>query len=85
MKQLYIVPLFIFLTSCATTKRCDPIEIKVPVYYSCVSKVPDVPQYTVNSLTEESSDFDKIKAITVDYLEQRKYINELESIVNGCI
>ena len=73
------------LSGCASLPTpCEPATVQVPVPVSCVTSVPDRPSWALDILSEKPTDFEKIQALTIDWAQQRQYINGLEAVVEGC-
>jgi len=72
------------LTGCSTVPQCKPIEVQVPVRVPCVQAMPVKPAYEIDRLDTKSTDFDKVQALSIDYLTQKQYINALEAVIEGC-
>ena len=72
------------ITGCAGTPPCEPIEIKIPVPVSCVTTVPVRPESKMAQLADTATDFEKIQALTIDFIAQKQYVNELNAVIEGC-
>jgi hypothetical protein len=80
MKKL-IIPLCLVSTACTTVPK-EPVIVQIPVAVSCVKESPIRP--TLEPLPEKATDFDKVRVLSIRYLQQTQYINVLEAIVKGC-
>ena len=74
----------VWVGGCASTPPCDPIEVKIPVPVSCVTDVPLKPESQMAQLADTATDFEKIQALTIDFVTQKQYVNELEAVIKGC-
>ena len=72
------------LSGCASAPPCEPAEIKIPIPVPCVNEIPNKPDSMMGQLPESATDFDKIQALTIDYLSQQQYIHSLEAVIEGC-
>lgn len=71
------------LAGCAT--RAATVEVKVPVYVSCVKEVPVRPAFASLALPGDASDGEKVTALARDTLLHFKYEGQLEAAVAGCL
>ena len=84
MGRMLFLLLGAVLTGCSTMPECQPITVQVPVRVPCIQTVPVKPVSEMDRLTNQATDFQKIQALTVDYISQKQYINALEAVLEGC-
>lgn len=76
-----------FLSGCASPAR-EPlprvVRIEVPVIIPCPVTVPMPYPYATASLTKESTDFDKIKALLVELKQRDVTEEELRALLAVC-
>jgi hypothetical protein len=75
--------LLILLAGCAT--KPATVEVKVPVYVSCVKAVPARPAFAAPVLSTDASEGEKVLAIANDTLRHFKYEAQLEAVIAGCL
>lgn len=78
-----IILLVALLGGCAGAPPAT-VEVKVPVYVSCVTSVPARPEYEFARLTPVASDGEKVLALARDWPRGRKYEGDLEAVIDGC-
>lgn len=83
LPELASLALAILLAGCGTAPSA-PVEVKVPVYVSCVPSTPDRPNYEFSNIALASSDGEKVLALARDWPLGRKYEGTLEAIIEGC-
>lgn len=71
------------LAGCAT--KAPTVEVKVPVYVSCVKEVPARPAFESLALPGDASDGEKVLALARDTLLHFKYEGQLEAALAGCL
>lgn len=88
MKPLKImaVLLAVALAGCAgaPTPVIQRVEVPVPVPCVAAGVVPAKPIYQFGQLPQSSSDGDKVLALLRDWVQGRKYEDELEAVLSGC-
>ena len=84
MKPYFLMVAAALVSGRASTPPCEPVEIKIPIPVSCVNEIPDKPDSMMGQLPDNATDFDKIQALTIDYLSQQQYIHSLEAVIEGC-
>lgn len=82
--KYFVLAIVFLIAGCSTVKPCEPVTVNVPVAVSCVVEKPVKPVSVISMLPDDANDFDKIKALAIDYLSQAQYVNELEAVVEGC-
>ena len=75
--------LILLLAGCAT--KPATIEVKVPVYVSCVKAVPVRPAFAALALPSDASEGEKVMAMARDTLLHFKYEAQLEAVIAGCL
>ena len=81
-----IIPLVaaVLLAGCGTAPPATQI-VEVPVYTPCVKEVPPAPAYEFDKLPLDAPAGEKVLALARDWPRGRKYEDELEAIIAGCI
>lgn len=82
MKSMMLL-LAALLAGCAGAPPAT-LEVKVPVYASCVRGVPPRPDYEFARLDVAAPDGEKVLALARDWPRGRKYEGELEAVIAGC-
>jgi hypothetical protein len=59
--------------------------VNVPVYTSCVKEVPLKPEYEFGKMSLTDSEGDKVLALARDWPRGRKYEDQLEAVIAGCL
>lgn len=79
-----LLAIVVLSPGCTTMQTaCDPVEVKVPILVPCIKNVP--PSLLLEPVPENPTDFDKIKVLSIRYLQQEQHINELVAIISGCL
>lgn len=73
----------VLLAGCASAPPALQ-RVEVPVFTSCVKKVPQRPVYEFDRLTPKGADGEMVLALARDWARGRKYETELELTVTGC-
>lgn len=60
------------------------VEVKVPVYVSCVTAAPARPDFEFARLTPAAADGEKVLALARDWPRGRTYEGLLEAVIEGC-
>ncbi len=56
----------------------------VPVAVRCVDELPAKPTYRTKTLPADATDADKVKAVSLDWLDSRSYEAQLEAGLTAC-
>ncbi len=56
----------------------------VPVAVRCVDEIPVRPVYRTKTLPADATDADKVKAVSLDWLDSRPYEAQLEAGLEAC-
>lgn len=80
---LLVAVLTVLATGCAS--RPATLEVKVPVYVSCVTERPVRPTFASLALSGDASEGEKVLALARDTLLHFKYEGQLEAALAGCI
>jgi len=80
---LLVAVLTVLGPGCAS--RPATLEVKVPVYVSCVKEVPVRPTFASPSLPGDASEGEKVLALARDTLLHFKYEGQLVAIITGCM
>lgn len=75
--------LILLLAGCATPPAT--VEVKVPVYVSCVKAKPARPAFAFPVLPGDASEGEKVLALARDTLLHFKYQAQLEAVIAGCM
>ncbi len=75
--------LLLLLTGCATEPAT--VEVRVPVYAPCVTRVPVRPAFEGPVLPANASNGEKVLAIARDTPRHFKYEGQLEAVIAGCL
>lgn len=75
--------LILLLAGCAT--HTPTVEVKVPVYVSCVKSPPVRPAFASLALPGDASEGEKVLALARDTLLHFKYEGQLEAVIAGCL
>ena len=75
--------LILLLAGCAT--KPPTVEVKVPVYVSCVKEKPARPAFAFPVLADDASEGEKVLAMARDTLLHFKYEAQLEAVIAGCL
>jgi hypothetical protein len=81
----YLIILLLMLTSCATLNPPKSIEVDIPVAVSCVSHIPDKPNFISDEVLLTYTQGNFVTALHVDRLERQSYEAELEAVLAGCL
>ena len=87
VEKIAFLLITVVITGCATVPtetECTPVEVMVPVTISCVTEIPTRPEMMTANISDSATDFAKIQALTVDFISQKQYINQLEAVIAGC-
>lgn len=79
-----VIILFLALGGCSALPP-TPQVVDRPVKVDCIREKVQRPDFPTDSLAPDASDFDKIKAITLDWTAYRSYVPKLEAVQDGCI
>lgn len=74
--------LLLLLSGCASTM---PETVMVPVPVPCLDAMPDKPALYTDADLLKLPDADFIVALGIDRQVRRKYIGELESVLQACV
>ena len=74
--------LLLLLSGCASTM---PETVMVPVATPCLDAMPDKPALYTDADLLKLPDTDFIVALGIDRQVRRKYIGELESVLQACV
>ena len=75
--------LILLLAGCVT--KPATVEVKVPVYVSCVKEVPMRPTFASLALPGDATEGEKVLALARDTLLHFKYEGQLEAVLAGCL
>ena len=85
-KILLVVVLL--LAGCASTSESQqppkPIEVKVPVPVPCQIEEPKMPEFSFETLTSESTIYQKVQILLADRLLHLGYEEQLRTALRGC-
>lgn len=70
------------LVACTTPPATK--EVLVPVPVKCVTTVPERPDFATAKLSPTATDFQKVIAITTDWLLYKTYVPKLEAGLTAC-
>ncbi|OBV41672.1 hypothetical protein [Janthinobacterium psychrotolerans] len=71
------------LSGC-TTAPLAPVRVEIPVFTPCVKMEIPRPAYEFDKLPAMATDGEIILALARDWLQGRKYEDELEAVIAGC-
>ena len=60
-------------------------RVEVPVFAPCVKGVPQRPLYEFDRLAPAATDGEIVLALARDWPRGRKYGEELETVIKGCV
>lgn len=83
-----VVCVALALSSCTSAERPEPVvrvqRVEVPIPVPCVDDVPKRPESPVDSLSQDASLGDMVKAVLAERLLLNAYIERLESMLTAC-
>ena len=74
----------VLLAGCGTMPPATQ-TVYVPVHTPCVKDAPAAPVYEFDKLPLSTPDGKKVMALARDWVQARKYENELGTIIAGCL
>lgn len=76
--------LVVLLAGCASAPPA-PQRVEIPVFTPCVKAVRQRPEYEFDRLPAGATDGEIILALARDWTRGRKYEDELEAVIAGCL
>lgn len=81
--KTYCVPLLATLVSgCATFQT--PKEVLVPVSVSCISQMPNKPNFLSKEQLKATPNNEYPIIVTIELFKHENYSSELEAVLSGC-
>ena len=80
-----LIVCLVLLTSCASTKPCEPVYVNKVVTVPCIKAVPEAPKLTSIRLPDNATLAEQIQAISIDVLLLQQHNNELMAVIKGCL
>lgn len=75
-----------FVTGCTTVPQIkyETVEVKIPIPVECKTPTPEKPNFFFDKLTQESTIYDKVKAMLADRQLAASYETELLAALKSC-
>lgn len=90
MKLFFILFFLALLSGCASKPVIQyvdrPVEVLVPVAKACLAldNIPKVPLLGLDSLRDEASTEDALRAARIDKIRSKQYFNESQDLLKLC-
>lgn len=84
MRTLFTVVLLAALAGCGTPAPITT-EVRIPVPVKCATSMPAKPDYRTPKLSTGASEYEKITALALDWVDSRTYEVKLEAGLQACL